>query len=78
MVQDLLLSVPSCSQLDTEAIKRVVGKDTIRYKGSIEVQEAAHENRKVALKCYRNFTSSDGDLLAAVRSNHNLCGVVHR
>lgn len=77
MVQDLLFSVPSCGQLDAEAIKRIVVKGTIRYEGPIEVQEAIHEDRKVALKCYRHFTSSDGDALAAVRSNHNVC-IVNR
>lgn len=78
MVQRLRLSVPSCGQLDAGAIKRVVEKDTIGGGKSTKVHEATHENRKVALKSYCSYTSSDNDVRAAVRSDHYLYGVVHR
>jgi len=77
MVQRLRSIVPSCVQLDAGVIKLVDG-GTIKDNLSGKVQEATHDNRKVALKSYRLFTSYGSDPPAAVRSNHNLCRVVHR
>jgi len=78
VAQNLRSSMSStCRWLDPEDIE-LVGEHPIGAGGSANIWEVIYNGRKVVLKSYRCYVSSNVAQLVAVRSSHTLCQVVHR
>lgn len=73
MAQDLRSSLPStCPWLGSEDVD-LISERPISAGGFANLYEATHNDRKVALKSYRCYTSFDIAQVIAVRYNHSMC-----
>jgi len=75
--QDLRLALsPICRWLDSGEIK-LIGEHPIAAGGFANIWEAVHGGRKVVLKSYRCYMTSNVTQVVAVRYNRSLCWVIH-